>query len=130
MRFITLIAFGIWVGLGFLIYQIKYETRDLEALTVKLTHAVQEERENLAVARAEWNLASRPGQVEKLAREVLKLEPVRPAQVVEMKPLPTRRSVQSTPMAAAKSNSRPDAIAALIDRIPRKSGVDRNHAVR
>jgi hypothetical protein len=130
MRFITLIAFGIWVGLGFLIYQIKYETRDLEALTVKLARAVQEERENLAVARAEWNLASQPQQVEKLAREVLKFEPVRPEQVVELKLQPAPRTTETTPMAAAKSDAAPDAIAALIDRIPRKSGVDRSHAVR
>lgn len=130
MRFITLIAFGIWVGLGFLIYQIKYETRDLEALTVKLARQVQDERENLAVARAEWNLAIAPQQVERLAREVLKFEPVRPDQQVELKLQPVRRAVESTPMAAAKSDSPPDAIAALIDRMPRKPGVDRSHAVR
>jgi hypothetical protein len=130
MRFITLIAFGIWVGLGFLIYQIKYETRDLEALTVKLARQVQDERENLAVARADWNHATRPDQVEKLARDVLKFEPVRPEQVVELKPQPARRPAEATPMAAAKTGPAPDAIAALIDRMPRKPGVDRSHAVR
>jgi hypothetical protein len=130
MRFLTLIAFGIGVGLGFLIYQIKYETRDLEARAIKLAQALQVERENLAVARAEWNLASRPDQVEKLARSVLKYEPVRPEQVVELRPQPARRSSETPVAATARAGSEPDAIAALIERIPRKTRADTFHAAR
>jgi hypothetical protein len=121
MRFITLIAFGIWVGLGFLIYQIKYETRDLEALTVKLARQVQEERENLAVARAEWNSPSRS--TSKGWRATCQFTAGPPAGGTEIAAV--RRAVEST-MAAAKSDS-PDAIA--LSTGPRRPG-GRSHAVR
>lgn len=118
MRFITLIAFGVWVGLAFLIYQIKYETRDLDVRAANLAREVQKERANLAVARAEWNLASNPKLVEKLARGVLKLEPVRPDQIAGLPP------------AVVKPAAPADAIAALIERMPRTPGADQTHGIR
>lgn len=124
MRILTLIAFGIWVGLAFLIYEIKYETRGLEARAAQLAKAIQEERENLAVARAEWSHVTRPDHVEKLARSVLKFEPMRADQIAEWKteggkPLP---AMQTPP--AASPFAPQDAIAALIGRTTKRSAAE------
>lgn len=114
MRFVSLIAFGVWVGLAFLIYDIKHETRRLEARSAALTQAIQQERENLAVARAEWSHLTRPGHIEKLARDLLKFEAVRPEQIVHWK----RRGkpAPGEPQPASPHDQANDAIAALIHR--------------
>ncbi len=129
MRILTLIAFGIWVGLAFLIYQIKYETRGLETRAAALTKAIQEERENLAVARAEWSHVTRPDHVEKLARGVLKFEPLRAEQIAEWrepgKPVPAAPNLPRLTPAAPQ-----DAIAALIGRTTKRPGAEQLNAPR
>lgn len=127
MRFITIIAFGFWVGLAVLIYQIKHETRALEARSALLSKSIQEERENIAVTRAEWGHVTRPENVEKLAREVLKFEPLQSSQIVEWKAKP---KTPAGPRIATPAAKGVDAIAALIGRQPKRGAGERTHAPR
>ncbi len=113
MRSMTVVAFGIWVGLAFLIFDIKHETRRLEAQAATLARAIQQERENLAVSRAEWSHLTRPDHIERLARHLLGLQPIRPDQIVHWKG--TRPAGESAPPEAGANADR-DAIAALIHR--------------
>lgn len=129
MRFVTLIAFGVWVGLVFLIYDMKYDARRLEASAVALSKALHEERENLAVARAEWSHATRPENVEKLARSVLSFEPVKPEQVVEWRQ-PDNRPVAASRPPRAVATAAGDGIAALIGRTVKKTSLDGYDAPR
>jgi hypothetical protein len=95
---LSLLAFGFLTGLVILIYDMKFETRRLESKAQQLARAIEDEKDNVALMRAEWSHVTRPDQVEKLAREILKLEPVKAAQVVNhqdfldvlaRKPIPT-----------------------------------------
>jgi len=121
MRSITVVAFGVWVGLAFLIFDIKHETRRLEAQAASLARAIQQERENLAVARAEWSHLTRPEHIETLARQLLALEPIRPDQIVHWKS--TQQADARAPV-ATDATADTDAIAALIHRSLRHGAGD------
>jgi hypothetical protein len=66
---LSLLAFGFLTGLVILIYDMKFETRRLESKAQQLARAIEDEKDNVALMRAEWSHVTRPDQVEKLARE-------------------------------------------------------------
>jgi cell division protein FtsL len=70
------------VALAYVIYQVKYETRALDAEIASLNNKIDEERDAIAVLRAEWSLLNRPERIERLARKYLKLAPAKPIQLV------------------------------------------------
>lgn len=72
------------VGLALLIYEVKYETGVLDARAEELNKAVQEERDAIAVLRAEWSLLNRPERVERLARKYLGLEPLQAQRLITL----------------------------------------------
>jgi cell division protein FtsL len=82
MRLFCLLAFGFLAGLVVLIYNMKFETRRLEAQAAQLERAIEDEKDNVALMRAEWSHVSRPERVESLARDVLKLEPAKSEQLI------------------------------------------------
>ena len=82
MRLFCLLAFGFLAGLVVLIYNMKFETRRLEDRAAQLERAIEDEKDNVALMRAEWSHVARPERVETLAREVLKLEPAKPEQLI------------------------------------------------
>jgi cell division protein FtsL len=82
VRLLSLLAFGFLAGLVILIYDMKFETRRLENRAAQLTRAIEDEKDNVALMRAEWSHVTRPERVEKLAREILDLAPVKATQVI------------------------------------------------
>jgi len=70
------------VALAYVIYQVKYETRALDRDIAALNKQIEQERDAIAVLRAEWSLLNRPERIERLAQKYLKLAPARPAQIV------------------------------------------------
>jgi cell division protein FtsL len=70
------------VALAYVIYQVKYETRAFDAEIVSLNTKIDEERDAIAVLRAEWSLLNRPERIERLAKKYLKLAPAKPLQLV------------------------------------------------
>jgi cell division protein FtsL len=82
VRFLSLLAFGFLAGLVVLIYNMKFETRRLEARATQLQRAIEDEKDNVALMRTEWSHVTRPERVEKLTREVLDLQPVKSTQLV------------------------------------------------
>lgn len=70
------------VALAYVIYQVKYEARGLDEKIVMLQRQIEQERDALAVARAEWSLLNRPERIERLAQKHLKLAPAHPQQLV------------------------------------------------
>ena len=69
-------------ALATVIYQVKYEARSLDEKIVVLQRQIEEERDSLAVARAEWSLLNRPERIERLAKKYLELTPAHPQQIV------------------------------------------------
>jgi cell division protein FtsL len=125
MRLLSLIAFGFLAGLIVLIYEMKFETRRLEARAADLERAIVEEKDNVALMRAEWSHVTRPERIEALARDILKLDAAKPAQLVTHRDFFDALSRRPVPPAAEAKVWRPrDEIGALI------RGEGGNHAAR
>jgi len=82
LRFVNICLVLGLVALAYVIYQVKYEARGLDQRIVVLNNQIDEERDSLAVLRAEWSLLNRPDRIERLAKKYLKLAPARPQQLV------------------------------------------------
>ena len=119
MRLLSLLAFGFLSGLVILIYDMKFETRRLEDRAAQIERAIEDEKDNIALMRAEWSHVSRPDKIETLARDVLKLEPAKAEQMIsraDFQELLERRA--STASAAIETARQQDDIGALIrDRV-------------
>ena len=82
LRFVNICLVLGLVALAYVIYQVKYESRGLDAEIASLGKRIDEERDALAVLRAEWSLLNRPERIERLAQKYLKLAPAKPAQLL------------------------------------------------
>ena len=82
LRFVNICLVLGLVALAYVIYQMKYESRALDAEIATLGKQIDEERDAIAVLRAEWSLLNRPERIERLAQKYLKLAPAKPAQLV------------------------------------------------
>jgi len=70
LRFVNIcLGLGL-VALAYVIYQVKYEARALDEEIATLGKQIDEERDGLAVLRAEWSLLNRPERIERLAQNV------------------------------------------------------------
>jgi cell division protein FtsL len=82
LRFVNICLVLGLVALAYGIYQVKYETRSLDAEIASLNKKIDAERDAIAVLRAEWSLLNRPERIERLAKKYLKLAPAKPVQLV------------------------------------------------
>ena len=82
LRFVNICLVLGLAALATVIYQVKYEARSLDEKIVMLQRQIEEERDSLAVARAEWSLLNRPERIERLAKKYLELSPAHPQQIV------------------------------------------------
>jgi cell division protein FtsL len=114
MRLLSLLAFGFLAGLVILIYEMKFETRRLENRAAQLQRAIEDEKDNVALMRAEWSHVTRPERVEKLAREVLDLAPVKSAQIVDEKDFMATLAQRPQVVAHPEVRQARDEIGALI----------------
>ena len=93
------------VALACVIYQVKYQARALDAEITSLDKRIGEERDAIAVLRAEWSLLNRPERIERLAQKHLKLAPAKPAQLVTLDTVSDRdfdrTRVEPAPLAPA-----------------------------
>ena len=78
LRFVNICLVLGLVALAYVIYQVKYQSRALDAEIVTLGKQIDKERDGIAVLRAEWSLLNRPERIERLAQKYLKLAPARP----------------------------------------------------
>ncbi len=82
LRFVNVCLVLGLVALAYVIYQVKYEARSLDEEIASLGKQIDEERDALAVLRAEWSLLNRPERIERLAQKYLNLAPAQPQQLV------------------------------------------------
>ena len=81
MRIVTFFLATILVALAAVIYQVKYETRSLDKRVTSLQRDIAEERDVIAILRAEWSHLNRPARLERLARAHLGLGPIKTSQI-------------------------------------------------
>lgn len=84
LRFVNICLVLGLVALAYVIYQVKYEARGLDTEIGSLGKRIDEERDAIAVLRAEWSLLNRPERIERLAQKYLKLAPAKPPQLVTL----------------------------------------------
>lgn len=120
LRFVNICLVLGLVAIAYVIYQVKYESRALDAEIATLGKQIDEERDAIAVLRAEWSLLNRPERIERLAQKYLKLAPARPVQLVTVDSVTDRdfdrtRLEAVVPVAAPapKPAKRPAAVATV-----------------
>jgi cell division protein FtsL len=106
LRFINICLVLGLVALACVIYQVKYQAKGIDAEIRTLNGQIDEERDAIAVLRAEWSLLNRPERIERLAQKHLKLAPAKPVQIVTLDKVTDRdfdpeRLKQETPAPAA-----------------------------
>jgi cell division protein FtsL len=68
--------------LAFQLYELKYETRQLDKEAFRINREIDKERETIAILRAEWSYLTRPERIETLADQLLHLHPANVDQIV------------------------------------------------
>jgi cell division protein FtsL len=118
LRFVNICLVLGLVAIAYVIYQVKYESRALDAEIVTLGKQIDEERDAIAVLRAEWSLLNRPERIERLAQKYLKLAPAKPVQLVTVESVTDRdfdrtrvEAVAPVAAPAPKPAKRPAAVA-------------------
>src|SRR5262249_31084680 len=82
LRFVNVCLVLGLVALAYVIYQVKYEARALDEEIVSLGKQVDQERDALAVFRADCSLPNRPEVMERVAQKDLRLHPPDSGQLV------------------------------------------------
>jgi cell division protein FtsL len=110
LRFVNICLVLGLVALAYVIYQVKYETGALDAEIASLTEKIDEERDAIAVLRAEWSLLNRPERIERLAKKYLKLAPAKPVQLLTVDTV-SDRAFDRTRLEMAAPGPAPAAVA-------------------
>src|SRR5579872_3993643 len=110
MRIVHLLVIGALVFAAAYVYRIKMESTERTERVLRLRAQIREERDAIAVLRAEWAKLDSPLRLQGLAERHLPLKPLTATQYDSLKNLPDR------PPNYAKSGD-PDPIGAMIDAI-------------
>ena len=70
------------LGAAFVIYSLEHANRTAERRIAKAEAAIGDTREGIKLLKAEWSNLTRPERLQKLAGEHLKLQPMKPDQLV------------------------------------------------
>jgi hypothetical protein len=110
MRIIHLLVIGVLVFAAAYVYRIKMESTSRTERVLRLQVEIREQRDAIAVLRAEWARLDAPLRLQGLAERHLALKPLVATQYDSLKNLPER------PPSFAKPGA-PDPIGAMIDAI-------------
>ena len=110
MRIIHLLVIGVLVFAAAYVYRIKMESTARTERVLRLHAEIREQRDAIAVLRAEWTKLDAPLRLQGLAERHLPLKPLNATQYDSLKNLPER------PPNFAKSGD-PDPIGAMIEAI-------------
>lgn len=115
MRIIHLLVIGILVFAAAYVYRIKMESTSRTERVLRLHAEIREQRDAIAVLRAEWAKLDAPLRLQGLAERHLGLKPLIATQYDSLKNLPER------PPSFAKPGA-PDPIGAMIEAIDSVTG--------
>jgi hypothetical protein len=110
MRIIHLLVIGVLVFAAAYVYRIKMESTSRTERVLRLHVEIREQRDAIAVLRAEWARLDAPLRLQGLAERHLALKPLVATQYDSLKSLPER------PPSFAKPGA-PDPIGAMIEAI-------------
>ncbi|MBI2707352.1 MAG: hypothetical protein HYX35_03445 [Proteobacteria bacterium] len=78
--FLILLALGI----GFVLFKVKYEVVEIEEKFLKTLAQVTKEEENIHILKAEWSHLNEPQRLQSLANKYLDIGPMKTQQVVAL----------------------------------------------
>jgi hypothetical protein len=110
MRILHLLVIGVLVFAAAYVYRIKMESTDRTERVLRLRAEIREQREAIAVLRAEWARLDAPLRLQGLAERHLPLKPLGATQYDSLKNLPERPPTFVKPGA-------PDPIGAMLQTI-------------
>src|SRR5215475_13378413 len=110
MRIIHLLVIGALVFAAAYVYRIKMESTARTERVLRLRAEIREQRDAIAVLRAEWAKLDAPLRLQGLAERHLQLKPINATQYDALKNLPER------PPSIVKPDD-PDPIGAMIDAV-------------
>ncbi len=93
---------------AFIVYSLEYSIKQDERLIAKAKRDARETRETIKLLDAEWSMLTRPDRLQRLAKQYLKLEPVRAdqfvkpealASVLPPRPAPDPTAIKGDPIA-------------------------------
>jgi len=88
LRVLNLLVIGALVLAAAYVYRIKFEATVQAERLAKLRDEVRQERDKIAVLRAEWGELDEPGRIQALAQRFLKLSPITTTQYDSFAHLP------------------------------------------
>jgi hypothetical protein len=110
VRIIHLLVIGVLVFAAAYVYRIKMESTSRTERVLRLHAEIREQRDAIAVLRAEWAKLDAPLRLQGLAERHLALKPLNPAQYDSLKNLPER------PPSLVRPGD-PDPIGAMIEAV-------------
>jgi cell division protein FtsL len=90
LRFLNIVAIVALVGSAVYAYSIKYQTSFRAEQITKTKLEIKEERDAIAVLRAEWSFMTRPERLQQLADKYLDLQQLAIRQIVTAQSLPDK----------------------------------------
>jgi hypothetical protein len=90
LRFFNVVAIVALFGSAVYAYSIKYQTAFHAEQILKMKREVKEERDAIAVLRAEWSFLTRPERLQQLSDRYLDLQPLTVGQIVAAPAIPER----------------------------------------
>lgn len=91
-------VFLVWLvmasGIGYAVYQLKYEVIQLESQLNRLNRQIATDQEAIRILKAEWSYLNQPNQLEALSKRFLDLEPMTGRQFSELAALPSKGEAQ------------------------------------
>lgn len=110
MRIIHLLVIGVLVLAAAYVYRIKMESTERTERVLRLQAQIREQRDAIAVLRAEWAKLDSPLRLQGLVERHLPLKPLNANQYDQLKNLPER------PQSPVKPDA-PDPIGSMLDTI-------------
>lgn len=95
-RAIDLVLIATILGAAAWTYRIKHDAQDIQDQLAKIEHKISLEKETMSLLEADWSLLSQPDRLETLMtayQDDLKLQPIRPDQIVNPDELPAPKIV-------------------------------------
>jgi cell division protein FtsL len=78
------------IGIGYVMFQMKYEVMHQEDQLARVNHQIAETREAIRVLKAEWSFLSRPSRLSALSQRYLHLVPIETAELGAIDTIPLR----------------------------------------
>jgi hypothetical protein len=93
IRWLQVVSVVAASGAAVFVFQVKYRAEAVADRAADLQRQIQREQETLSLLEAEWSLLIQPARVQELVErhaDLLKLQPLDPAQITRIENLPMR----------------------------------------